>query len=196
MQEGIRYEELTDEEKRAYEDTFTDEEGNLPQFIDGAALNQRIFNKDTIKKALSVLMTDGIRIRYNSTIGKTIIFARSHAHAEVILKVWKEMYPELSDDYCTVIDNYIEYAQQALDDFSDEKKLPQVAISVDMLDTGVDVPSILNLVFFKPVLSRAKFWQMIGRGTRTCPKLLDGEDKKEFYIFVNTVIIFYLVIIF
>lgn len=183
MQEGIRYEELTDEEKRAYEDTFTDEEGNLPQFIDGAALNQRIFNKDTIKKALSVLMTDGIRIRYNSTIGKTIIFARSHAHAEVILKVWKEMYPELSDDYCTVIDNYIEYAQQALDDFSDEKKLPQVAISVDMLDTGVDVPSILNLVFFKPVLSRAKFWQMIGRGTRTCPKLLDGEDKKEFYIF-------------
>lgn len=183
MQEGIRYKDLTDEEKKAYEDTFTDEEGNLPQSIDGSVLNQKIFNKDTIKKALSVLMTDGIRIRYNSTIGKTIIFARSHAHAEAILKVWKEMYPELSDDYCTVIDNYIEYAQQALDDFSDEKKLPQVAISVDMLDTGVDVPSILNLVFFKPVLSRAKFWQMIGRGTRTCPKLLDGEDKKEFYIF-------------
>ena len=183
MQEGIHYKDLSEEEKRAYEETFTDEEGNLPEFIDGKALNQKIFNKDTIRQALSILMTKGLRVHYNSQIGKTIIFARSHRHAEKILQVWKEMYPELPDQYCTVIDNYINYAQAVLDDFSMVDKLPQVAISVDMLDTGVDVPSILNLVFFKPVLSRAKFWQMIGRGTRTCRNLIDGKDKEQFYIF-------------
>ncbi len=82
-----------------------------------------------------------------------------------------------------VIDNRMKYAQSAIDEFSDPKKLPQIAISVDMLDTGIDVPEVLNLVFFKKVMSKAKFWQMIGRGTRLCPGLLDGEDKKKFYIF-------------
>lgn len=183
MEEGIHYKDLSEEEKRIYEETFTDEDGNLPEFIDGKALNQKIFNKDTIKQALNILMTKGLRVHYNSQIGKTIIFARNHHHAEKILQVWKEMYPELADQYCAVIDNYINYAQSVLDNFSEENKLPQVAISVDMLDTGVDVPSILNLVFFKPVLSRAKFWQMIGRGTRTCKSLIDGKDKEQFYIF-------------
>lgn len=183
MQEGIRYQDLSKEEKRIYEETFTDEDGNLPDCIDGKALNQKIFNKDTIKQALRILMTKGLRVHYNSQMGKTIIFARNHQHAEKILQVWKEMYPELGDSYCAVIDNYINYAQAVLDTFSDENKLPRIAISVDMLDTGVDVPSILNLVFFKPVLSRAKFWQMIGRGTRTCKNLLDGMDKEQFYIF-------------
>lgn len=82
-----------------------------------------------------------------------------------------------------MIDNKIEYAQSAIDEFSDAKKMPQIAISVDMLDTGIDVPEVLNLVFFKKVMSKAKFWQMIGRGTRLCPGLLDGEDKQKFYIF-------------
>lgn len=82
-----------------------------------------------------------------------------------------------------MIDNYTNYAQSLIDDFSDKTKLPQIAISVDMLDTGIDVPEILNLVFFKKVMSRAKFWQMIGRGTRTSTELIDGTDKEQFYIF-------------
>ena len=91
-------------------------------------------------------------------------------------------YPHLNG-YAKVIDNHINYAQSAIDEFSDAKKLPQIAISVDMLDTGIDVPEVLNLVFFKKVMSKAKFWQMIGRGTRLCPGLMDGEDKQKFYIF-------------
>ena len=75
------------------------------------------------------------------------------------------------------------YAQSAIDEFSDPTKLPQIAISVDMLDTGIDVPEVLNLVFFKKVMSKAKFWQMIGRGTRLCEGLMDGVDKSKFYIF-------------
>ena len=86
-------------------------------------------------------------------------------------------------DYAKVIDNYLNYAQSAIDEFSDPKKMPQIAISVDMLDTGIDVPEVLNLVFFKKVMSKAKFWQMIGRGTRFCPGLMDGADKDKFYIF-------------
>ena len=92
-------------------------------------------------------------------------------------------YPHLPDDFAKVIDNRINYAQSAIDEFSDPQKLPQIAISVDMLDTGIDVPEILNLVFFKKVMSKAKFWQMIGRGTRLCPGLVDGKDKDRFYIF-------------
>ena len=127
-------------------------------------------------------MTDGIKIDYGQKLGKTVIFAKNHDHAEKILEVFNKEYPHL-DGYAKVIDNYMTYAQSAIDEFSDAKKLPQIAISVDMLDTGIDVPEILNLVFFKKVLSKAKFWQMIGRGTRLCPNLIDGEDKNKFYIF-------------
>lgn len=128
-------------------------------------------------------MTNGIKIDYGQKLGKTIIFAKKHKHAEEILRVFRKEYPQYPDDYAKVIDNKIEYAQSAIDEFSDAKKMPQIAISVDMLDTGIDVPEVLNLVFFKKVMSKAKFWQMIGRGTRLCPGLLDGEDKQKFYIF-------------
>jgi type I restriction enzyme R subunit len=127
-------------------------------------------------------MTDGIKIDYGERIGKTIIFAKSHKHAEKILEVLNKEYPHLPG-FAKVIDNYIKYSQSAIDEFSDPKKMPQIAISVDMLDTGIDVPEVVNLVFFKKVMSKAKFWQMIGRGTRLCPGLIDGEDKKKFYIF-------------
>lgn len=127
-------------------------------------------------------MTDGIKIDYGQKLGKTIIFAKNHDHAEKILEVFHREYPHLPD-YAKVIDNYMTYAQSAIDEFSDAKKMPQIAISVDMLDTGIDVPEVVNLVFFKKVMSKAKFWQMIGRGTRLCPGLLDGEDKQKFYIF-------------
>lgn len=182
IEEGIVYDELSEEDKEIYEDTFEDENGNIPEAIESSRLNTWIFNEDTIKQVLNVLMTEGLKIEYGQKIGKTIIFAKNHDHAEKIWEVFCKEYPHLPD-YAKVIDNYMTYAQSAIDEFSDPKKMPQIAISVDMLDTGIDVPQVLNLVFFKKVMSKAKFWQMIGRGTRLCPRLLDGEDKQKFYIF-------------
>ena len=182
IEQGIVYDELSEEDKEAYEETFEDEHGNLPESINSSALNTWIFNEDTIKQVLNILMTDGIKIDYGQKLGKTIIFAKNHDHAEKIREVFNKEYPHLPD-YAKVIDNYMTYAQSAIDEFSDSKKMPQIAISVDMLDTGIDVPEVLNLVFFKKVMSKAKFWQMIGRGTRLCPGLLDGENKQKFYIF-------------
>lgn len=182
IEQGIVYDELSEEDKREYENTFGDENGELPESIASSALNEWIFNEDTIRQVLHVLMTEGIRIHYGEMLGKTIIFAKNHVHAEKILEVFGKEYPHLPG-YAKVIDNYMTYAQSAIDEFSEADKLPQIAISVDMLDTGIDVPEVLNLVFFKKVLSKAKFWQMIGRGTRLCPGLLDGEDKQKFYIF-------------
>ena len=182
IEQGITYDELTDEEKEEYENLFEDENGEIPERISSSALNEWIFNRDTIRQVLNVLMTDGIKIEYGAKLGKTIIFAKNHHHAEEILKVFNSEYPHLNG-FAKVIDNKINYAQTLIDEFSDPSKLPQIAISVDMLDTGIDVPEVLNLVFFKKVMSKAKFWQMIGRGTRLCPNLLDGEDKNKFYIF-------------
>lgn len=182
LDEGIVYEELSDADKEEYEKTFVTESGDVPDKIESAALNSWLFNKDTIRKVLRVFMDNGIKIDYGQKIGKTIIFAKNHTHAEKIFEVFNEEYPHLVG-YAEVIDNQTKFAQKAIDDFSDPKKLPQIAISVDMLDTGIDVPEILNLVFFKKVMSKAKFWQMIGRGTRLCEKLMDGKDKKLFYIF-------------
>ncbi|MBR3953443.1 MAG: DEAD/DEAH box helicase family protein [Oscillospiraceae bacterium] len=182
LEKGITYEDLSEEEKAEYEATFTDENGEVPEKISSSALNSWVFNEDTIKQVLHILMNEGLRVDYGQKIGKTIIFAKSHEHAEKILEVFGKEYPHLPG-YAKVIDNYMTYAQSAIDEFSEPEKLPQIAISVDMLDTGIDVPEILNLVFFKKVFSKAKFWQMIGRGTRLCPNLLDGKDKDKFYIF-------------
>ena len=182
IEQGIVYDELSDADREAYEDTFTDENGELPESIASSALNEWIFNEDTIRQVLHTLMTKGLTIDYGNKLGKTIIFAKNHPHAEKILEVFNREYPHLPG-FAKVIDNYMTYAQSAIDEFSDPKKLPQIAISVDMLDTGIDVPEVLNLVFFKKVMSKAKFWQMIGRGTRLCPGLIDGADKDKFYIF-------------
>lgn len=182
LDSGIAYEDLPEEEREAYEDTFTDENGELPEKIASSALNEWVFNEDTIRQVLHILMTEGLKIDYGQKLGKTIIFAKNHAHAEKIHEIFNKEYPHLPG-FAKVIDNKINYAQSLIDQFSDPKKLPQIAISVDMLDTGIDVPECLNLVFFKKVMSKAKFWQMIGRGTRLCPGLRDGEDKDKFYIF-------------
>ena len=182
LEEGIAYDDLPPEEQAAYEETFLDENGDWPDRIGAGKLNEVVFNEDTIRLVLHVLMTEGLRVNYGETLGKTILFAKNHAHAEKILQIFGEEYPHLPG-YAKVIDNYMTYAQSAIDEFSEADKLPRIAISVDMLDTGIDVPEILNLVFFKPIMSKAKFWQMIGRGTRLCPGLLDGEDKTGFRIF-------------
>ena len=141
-----------------------------------------IFIQDTIRQVLHTVMTEGIKIDYGQKLGKTIIFAKNHDRAEKILEIFNKDYPHLNG-FAQVIDNRINYAQTLIDEFSEPNKLPQIAISVDMMDTGIDVPEVLNLVFFKKVMSYAKFWQMIGRGTRLCPRLIDGEDKSKFYIF-------------
>lgn len=186
IEQGIVYDELSAEDKEIYEETFEAEDGELPEQIESSALNTWIFNEDTIKQVLHILMSDGLKIQYGEKLGKTIIFAKNHAHAEKILEIINKEYAYLSKNgqpFAAVIDNYTTYTQSAIDEFSAPVKMPQIAISVDMLDTGIDVPEVLNLVFFKKVMSKAKFWQMIGRGTRLCPGLLDGEDKQKFYIF-------------
>ena len=183
MTEGISYDDLSPEEQEQYEQTFTDAEGEMPETIEATALNEWLFNHDTIKKVLHILMEHGQRVDYGTKIGKTIIFAKNHKHAEKVLEIWSKEFPDYPPHYCRVIDNYTNYAQSLIDDFSESKKYPQIAVSVDMLDTGIDVPEILNLVFFKKVFIRAKFWQMIGRGTRLCPGLIDGVDKQRFYVF-------------
>lgn len=182
IEQGIVYDDLSEEDKAVYENTFENENGDLPQSISSSALNEWVFNEDTIRQVLHILMRDGLRIDYGEKLGKTIIFAKNHEHAEKIHEVFGKEYPQLVG-YTKVIDNYMTYAQSAIDEFSEPKKLPQIAISVDMLDTGIDIPEILNLVFFKKVMSKAKFWQMIGRGTRCCEGLIDGKDKTKFYIF-------------
>lgn len=183
MEQGIVYDDLSDEDKAAYEELFATEDGEIPEAIDSSELNKRIFNVDTIKQVLSILMEKGIKVDYGNKIGKTIIFAKSHHHAEKICEIFGQEYPKYKKGFCRVIDNQTKYAQSLIDEFSDPKKMPQIVVSVDMMDTGIDVPEVVNLVFFKKVLSKAKFWQMIGRGTRLCPGLLDGADKDKFYIF-------------
>jgi type I restriction enzyme R subunit len=183
MYQGITYNELSEDEKAEYEEKFIDDDGNIPDKIGGEALNEWIFNKDTIRKVLNNLLTQGLRVEYGDKIGKTIIFAKSHIHAEKIYEIWCNEYNIYPSDYCRVIDNQTNYVQDLIDKFSESNKMPQIAISVDMLDTGIDIPEILNLVFFKKILSKTKFWQMIGRGTRLCRGLIDGDDKQEFYIF-------------
>lgn len=142
-----------------------------------------LFNIDTVDKVLMELMEKGLKVKSGEEIGKTIIFAMNHHHAELIVERFRMLYPEKDPNYCQLIDNYVNKAHGLILDFEQMDKYPQIAVSVDMLDTGVDVPSVLNLVFFKCVRSKIKFMQMIGRGTRLCPKVFGDADKKEFYIF-------------
>lgn len=183
MEDGIKYDELSDEDKEEYEDKFHDDT-DIGEEIQSSAINQWLFNANTIDLVLNKLMEKGLRIEGNEKLGKTIIFAKSHKHAEAIKERFDILYSKLGSNYAKVIDNQINYVESVIDDFSDKDKLPQIAISVDMLDTGIDIPEILNLVFFKKIRSKTKFWQMIGRGTRLCEDLLGiGQDKDKFLIF-------------
>lgn len=182
LEEGIHYDDLSEEEKELFEETF-DEEEDLKD-IDSSALNNWLFNDNTIDKVLIDLMEKGIKVEGGDKIGKTIIFAKNHAHAERISHRFDTLFPEYEGNFARVIDYSVNYYQTLINDFSEVNRLPQIAISVDMLDTGVDIPEVVNLVFFKKVRSKSKFWQMIGRGTRLCPDLLGiGEDKTHFLIF-------------
>ena len=185
--EGIDYESLSDEEKEQWEslDWGDDvEPGTLPDRVNAAAINSWLFNKDTVDKVLQHLMENGHKVEGGDRLAKTIVFARNHEHAKFIEERFNHHYPHYAGHFARIIDNYAKYPQSLLDDFSQKDKAPHIAISVDMLDTGIDVPEVANLVFFKPVYSKIKFWQMIGRGTRLCPDLFGpDEDKEDFRVF-------------
>lgn len=187
QREGIKYHELSESEKQEYEEKFGDPTNEeAPDTINSGALNKWLFNTDTVDKVLDHLMTNGIKVSGGDKLGKTIIFAKNHKHAVFIEERFNKNYPEYSGKFLRVIDNYETKAQDLLEKFVDpyQEQDPQIAVSVDMMDTGVDAPRVVNLVFFKMVKSASKFWQMIGRGTRLCPDLFGpGEDKKEFLIF-------------
>ena len=191
MKEGIKYDNLTPEEKEQLEKVWEYEqavkaiEGD-PQHrdIESKEIFNYIFNLDTIDRVLQDLMENGLKVQSGERIGKTIIFAYNHRHAEMIVERFYYLYPEYSSDFCALIDNYVTYSKDLIDKFEIRDGNPQIAVSVDMLDTGIDVPDVLNLVFFKVVKSKIKFMQMIGRGTRLSQGIFGtGKDKEFFYIF-------------
>jgi type I restriction enzyme R subunit len=184
QRQGIRYDDLSDEEKEDWDALEWDEEDGPPDQIDAQAVNKWLFNADTVDKVLEHLMTRGQHVEGGDRLGKSIIFAKNHAHAEFIQERFDANYPKHAGHFARVIDFKIDYAQSLIENFSNPNRAPHIAISVDMLDTGIDVPEVVNLVFFKLVRSKTKFWQMIGRGTRLCPDLFGpGQDKKFFYVF-------------
>ena len=190
VREGIRYDDLSEDEKDDWDelDWGTDDEGSPlapPEAVDPAELNKWLFNKDTVDRVLEYLMTEGVKVAGGDRLGKTIIFAKNQNHAEFIKGRFDANYPSLdAGNFARVITHQVKYGQSLIDDFSNKAKAPQIAISVDMLDTGVDVPEVVNLVFFKLVRSKTKFWQMLGRGTRLCEDLFGpGEHKTHFNVF-------------
>ena len=184
VREGIKYDDLSDEEKEAWDAIEWDEDGSVPDQIDASAVNKWLFNEDTVDKVLKHLIIHGLKVADGDRLGKTIIFAKNHQHAQFIAERFDANYPHLAGKFARVIDFKTEYAQSLIDDFSEPEKAPHIAISIDMLDTGIDIPEVVNLVFFKIVRSKTKFWQMIGRGTRLRPHLFGpGEHKEYFYVF-------------
>jgi type I restriction enzyme R subunit len=181
---GIKYADLPEEEKRLWEELEWDEDGNIPDEITSDELNKYLFNADTVDKVLETLMTGGLKVAGGDRLGKTIIFAANNNHAEFIAERFDKNYPQYKGEFAQVITYRKDYAQGLIDQFSDPAKSPHIAISVDMLDTGIDVPEVVNLVFFKLVRSKTKFWQMIGRGTRLAPDLFGpNRDKTGFLVF-------------
>ena len=198
--DGIHYDELSEEDKRRYEEHFAEDDGTIPEYIDAKYINKLVFNQDTVDMVLQDLMQNGIRVAGGDRIAKTVIFAQNKTHAQYIVERFNKLYPQYGGSFCKRVICDDAYAQKVIDDFkvpapparwsAEMEKDPQIVVSVDMMDTGIDVPHIGNLVFFKKVFSKSKFWQMIGRGTRLCPDMTcvdatSGEytGKKYFYIF-------------
>jgi type I restriction enzyme R subunit len=184
QREGITYDELPEEEKEQWDALEWNDDGVTPDRVEAEAVNKWLFNKDTVDKVLEHLMTRGQTVAGGDRLGKTIIFAKNQAHAEFIAQRFDANYPHHKGVFARVIHHGVPYAQTLIDDFSHPTKPPHIAISVDMLDTGIDIPEVVNLVFIKLVRSKTKFWQMVGRGTRLRKDLFaPGKDKEFFYIF-------------
>lgn len=183
MRRGLRYDDLTPEQQAEWDELDWGEDGP-PDVVNAGEINQALYNLDTIDKVLQHLMTHGLHVAGGDRLGETIIFARNQRHAELIEQRFNHHYPHYAGHFARVISYKEPRAETLIDEFGTVGKPPHIAISVDMLDTGIDIPEVVNLVFFKPVYSRTKFIQMIGRGTRLCPNLFGpGVDKTEFYIF-------------
>ncbi|MDD7281777.1 MAG: DEAD/DEAH box helicase family protein [Erysipelotrichaceae bacterium] len=180
LENGIEYDDLSEEDKERVNE-LTDENFDDGDLISKNKLFSKVFNKDTCRKVLDDLMNQGLRVNQGQVLGKTIIFAVNHFHANLIVETFNELYPQYPN-YCKLIDNQIKNSEHLIDEFETDDEF-RIAVSVDMLDTGIDVPSVLNLVFFKRVNSSIKLIQMIGRGTRLCENLIDGKDKQYFLIF-------------
>jgi len=184
QREGINYDQLSEEEKEQWDALEWDEDGEVPDRVEAEAVNKWLFNKDTVDKVLAHLMTRGLTVAGGDRLGKTILFAKNQAHADFIADRFNTNYPHYKGEFARVITFKTEYAQSLIDNFSNKDKAPHLALSVDMLDTGIDIPEVVNLVFFKLVRSKTKFWQMLGRGTRLCPDLFGpGQHKQFFYLF-------------
>ncbi|AOY77399.1 DEAD/DEAH box helicase family protein [Clostridium formicaceticum] len=184
LSEGITYDDLSPEDKERYEEDFTDEDGEMRDEIPAPEINKFIFNQNTVDYVINDLMTSGLKDASGNRLGKTIIFAQNKNHAQFIVDRFNVLYPEYKGQFCKRIVCDDDYAQDLITQFKSPDKDPHIAVSVDMLDTGIDVREIVNLVFFKRVRSKIKFWQMIGRGTRIRPDLFGkGKDKEYFYIF-------------
>lgn len=184
--EGINYDDLSDQEKKEWDELEWGDRDHVraQRKVNAPAINQWLFNKDTADKMIKILMTEGHKVNEGDRLAKTIIFARNHDHAAFIEERFNYHYPSKKGSFARVIDNYATYPQSLIDDLSEAEKDPHIAISVDMLDTGIDIPEVANLVFFKPVYSKIKFWQMMGRGTRLCPDLFGkGRPKEDFRVF-------------
>jgi type I restriction enzyme, R subunit len=183
QREGITYAELPEDEKEQWDALEWDEEGTTPDRVEAQAVNKWLFNQDTVDKVLEHVMTRGQTVAGGDRLGKTIVFAKNQAHAEFIAQRFDANYPHYKGAFARVVHSGLPYAQSVIDDFSNPVKSPHVAISVDMLDTGIDIPDVVNLVFIKLVRSKTKFWQMVGRGTRLRKDLFGpGKDKAFFYI--------------
>ena len=185
LREGIQYKDLSEAEKETYEETFRDTTtGIFPEEIEANAMNKWLFNKDTVYKVLDAFMENGLKIEGGDKIGRTIIFAVNQKHADFIVACFEERYPDHPSNFIQSIHNKVSHAQSSIEAFCNNYKenLPQIAVSVDMMDTGVDAPRVLNLIFFKVVRSPAKFWQMIGRGTRLCPDVFGPDQPKEYFL--------------
>lgn len=183
QRDGIKYAELSQGERDQWDALEWDEEGGAPEEVNADAVNKWLFNTDTVDKVFETLMTRGHKVAGGDRLGKTIVFAKNNDHAEFIAQRFNVNYPHYAGLFARVITFKTEYAQSLIDDFSVRDKSPHIAISVDMLDTGIDVPEVVNLVFFKIVRSKTKFWQMVGRGTRLCKDLFGpGQHKKDFLI--------------
>lgn len=184
---GIKYDDLSEEEKKRWEGEDWGEDvdpDEFPDEVSSEAVNKWLFNTDTVDKALEVLMTRGHRVAGGDRLGKTIIFAKNQKHADFIAQRFDRNDPQYNGHFAAVITHAVSHGQDLIDQFSQPDSSPHIAISVDMLDTGIDVPDVVNLVFFKPVRSKTKFWQMVGRGTRLRPDLYGpGQDKSDFFIF-------------
>lgn len=201
LKNGIVYDELSPEEKTRYEELFgsgetvgDDENGSVPfngpDKIDAAAINEYVFNAPTVDAMLQELWSSGIKTAGGYKLGKTIIFAPNKRAAGFVVERFDALYPQYRGEFARRIVCGDSGNDALIAKFKRADSEPNIAVTVDMLETGIDVPECVNLVFFKRIRSKTKFWQALGRGTRHCDSLrcadgLDGEyvGKRRFFVF-------------